>query len=366
MSKGKMYLIFLTPLKRYFFGNEKTFGEGNEVNYYARSNRFPAQTSVLGMLRFELLKQNDMLKSVRGNLVINDKEKAKEFIGESGFSITGNNKFGKIYSLSPVILSDGNNFFYLSSKEHGIISNNKSAEEIGEIVPVDNPGTINGFFNHQSPQNSGLLFRNFEPKMGFYEHLRGINNSRMTKNLSDIFIRYSQVGILKNRQTNNDERGFYKQDSWGLKTGYSFAFFAELSDDIKLSSNIVKIGGEKSMFNMVVSDGSDMYTKLFQEETSFENGSTYKLVLLSDTYSDASLYSLCSHVLTETSDFRYIKTRVDDTKNYSEEPRKSSKLNLLKRGSVLFTSEPAGLTGKIVSEIPFRNIGYNYFKINRI
>jgi CRISPR-associated protein Cmr3 len=54
------YLIKLYPIDRYFFGSDVTFGADNS-NYFVRSVYFPQQTTLLGMLRYYLLLQNNML-----------------------------------------------------------------------------------------------------------------------------------------------------------------------------------------------------------------------------------------------------------------------------------------------------------------
>ena len=49
-------LIQLAPLSDFFFGGEATFGQGQNQHYFVRSNPWPQQTTLLGMLRYELLK----------------------------------------------------------------------------------------------------------------------------------------------------------------------------------------------------------------------------------------------------------------------------------------------------------------------
>lgn len=48
------YLIKLTPLDKFFFGQKKTFGDDN-VNYVVYSSFFPQQTALLGLLRYQVL-----------------------------------------------------------------------------------------------------------------------------------------------------------------------------------------------------------------------------------------------------------------------------------------------------------------------
>ncbi len=57
------YLIKLTPVDQFFFGGNITFGENKATqNYLVRSEKYPQQTTLLGMLRYQLLKTNSLLK----------------------------------------------------------------------------------------------------------------------------------------------------------------------------------------------------------------------------------------------------------------------------------------------------------------
>ena len=73
------YLIKLTPLDKFFFGQKKTFGDDN-ANYFVYSSHFPQQTTLLGLLRYQLLQiaGEDVFKDNK----IQDTNKAAKLIGE--------------------------------------------------------------------------------------------------------------------------------------------------------------------------------------------------------------------------------------------------------------------------------------------
>ena len=57
----KTCVVTLAPLEPYFFGSDKTFSfnmsDRTRNNYYIRSLESPSPTTILGMVRHELLKQ---------------------------------------------------------------------------------------------------------------------------------------------------------------------------------------------------------------------------------------------------------------------------------------------------------------------
>jgi hypothetical protein len=63
MSDFKTMYLSLKPTGAFFFGGENTFESRGKVNYLVRSNPFPQQTGILGLLRHLLLDINGMLDS---------------------------------------------------------------------------------------------------------------------------------------------------------------------------------------------------------------------------------------------------------------------------------------------------------------
>ena len=68
------YLIKLKPMGPYMFGGETTFGEGTKANYFARTNLLPQTSALLGVVRYEILRQNNLLNATTKVL----KEEAKK------------------------------------------------------------------------------------------------------------------------------------------------------------------------------------------------------------------------------------------------------------------------------------------------
>ena len=55
----KVFKVTLEPKDWFFFGGSSTFDNGTKTSYIAHSLLFPQQTALLGMIRYQLLKQNN-------------------------------------------------------------------------------------------------------------------------------------------------------------------------------------------------------------------------------------------------------------------------------------------------------------------
>ena len=86
------YLISLKPVGKFFFGGDMSFpvnGKKSEYSsYIIKSNKFPQQTSLLGMLRFLVLR-NDSSVFDAATQSITDRHAAAKLIGESSFVQSG-------------------------------------------------------------------------------------------------------------------------------------------------------------------------------------------------------------------------------------------------------------------------------------
>ena len=95
------YKINLKPLDWFFFGGEHTFNNGENESYIARSNHMPQQTTLLGMVRYQLLKQKGLLYRGDKDCDLKKKTNIDTIIGTSSFDIEADKSqsFGAIKSL---------------------------------------------------------------------------------------------------------------------------------------------------------------------------------------------------------------------------------------------------------------------------
>lgn len=320
------YRIELEPLGDFFFGGETTFGEDNERNYFAKSGKFPQQSALVGMLRFELLKAKKLLP------ISHDKKgEVKLLIGEKSFDFERNNNesgFGIIETISPVFLTDNNQDFIAAPFDY--VYKDSINWRSGNRVYLS--GNI---------KNRQIDFASFDVKNHNYETQYLGTKDRKRYSESDFFETNVKVGVntLKSRESGDDKEAFFKQEFVNTKDKRRFAFYTQLKEDVSENNTdlLVSLGGEQSMFRMNIKKAENTYERdcklLFEAKE--------KIILISD----ACVSSQQKEVLDKSADFawsdtvvfRNIKTSIDEN-NYANKPKKSSKIHLLKRGSVFYYS----------------------------
>ena len=355
MTKSKYYRIELRPLESFFFGGENTYGEDNEINYFVHSRHLPQQTSLLGMLRYQML--NDDQRSKFSN------EEMSDLIGNS-FAINSKlNDFGFIDSISPLFIRKENKDYFLSSYEN--VATDKKSDPLEKLKFETIKHKV--LYGADASKNEMPVLENYKPKNGFKEVWISDDDSQFamykTEETPDgVFYEKEQVGIQKNQTGETDDKAFFRQSSYIMTQGYSFAFYVVFNQDIELKNDIVTLGGEQSKFAMTVSGfDHNILAKTFPDNQQIQDGDECRLVLLSDAYANNSVYDHCVFAITDTTDFRYIQ-KFSDKDNFSSVPCKSSKFNLLKRGSVFYTRNISKLK-QALNNPAFKQIGYNYFII---
>lgn len=364
------YLVTLTPLDTFFFGGETTFGQNEGANYFAKSNLFPQQTTILGALRYELLRQNGLL------LVKDSKQEEKiKLIGEESFDVNKDNTFGIIEKISPIFMHyDGKNYF-MRSKEFVV---EKITEKETKTVPLtltflDGTHQLNGIVQSAKIPLLKKGKDAFNPKEAFAEQLVQGNE---IENIDDIFKSIQKIGITKykdgipkpqNGKAPDNSLGFYKQTSYRLEKGWAFAFYLELTET-KLKGGIIKMGGENRPFAMQLTTVAQSIIHYKDTATPEFNGT--KIILLSDAFVEADIYQYCAFAITDIKTFRNIKTSLSTTTKWSDlgdnrdQPSKTpEKWQILERGSVLFAKNDNIEALKTALNVPhYQKIGYNIFQ----
>ncbi|HOY32221.1 MAG TPA: type III-B CRISPR module-associated Cmr3 family protein [Bacteroidales bacterium] len=393
-------LITLKPLTPYFFGGENTFGDG-KINYFARSNYLPQQTTLLGMLRHELLIQN--------NLIGTDPiaKEWKLLIGEDSFQKLNNkfvDDFGAIKNISPVFISDGNIHYTTQTLDwanYGLEKDekvNNCAVMDMKIAPVivDFFNAPNDFviFENYSKSIPSLLVNNkpFDPKYGLvslwvssdgknlrqwdyvdpleFEDTHGFDNG--------FFIKHEQVGIHREIVKRRDDKGdFYKQVFYKLANDFCFAFFVDLDlpNDKEFGSRIITMGGERSFFKMEVTDAKEKsFDNIFDKKTFQENHCREHdvIILTSNCFCSNDVIENCLFTINDDVNFQNIVTQQKNAVNYvafqkGGVTKSGENLTLLKRGTVLYPY--TGKTNEVEKALKsdaFNKIGYNkYLIINK-
>lgn len=366
MSK---YLITLKPLGKYFFGGDMTFQVGHDEksefneafsSYIIESNKFPQQTSLLGMMRYLLLTQSPQIFSrERNKISCQSPDDVIKLIGPESFRVLNghdqSNNFGQINSLEPCFLrNDKENLLPLPKDYHFDISFGRN-----ESTSV--------FYNARAlslPRVDG-----YNPKSSYDLLYIGLQSGTIYKE-DDIFQKDIRIGINKNYNGRSDTKGFYKQISYRLKNDFHFAFVIDCDFDLKDCRNeIVSLGADGSRFSLTATMIDTGKINLTYPDNSLKKVSGgCRVILLSDTMLDTTDLASVQFSITETIPFRFLCTNVE-TSNYSilgDAKRVKERYYLYEKGSVFYFTDKtdAEKFGQLVSDKKeFYQIGYNYYII---
>lgn len=382
------YLITLTPTDKFFFGGEMKFSIGGQkdrnASYIIKSNYFPQQTALLGMLRFLILRTSKGCFS-NGEIVEQMKENVKALIGEKSFSVNKDH--------------DKNDFGAIESITGCFIQMQRAGEEKWvRLEPAGYDTEFNISFTedkHGFHNGCPLLLPDItrkDPKskkkgLGYDKYFR-VTCSDGSKEIlyrpDDIFIEDGRLGINRDIRTGKTENNaLYKQKNFrfNTKTGtFRFAFYAEIDEsklDTEFSSCKVKIaslGADNSNFSIGISKAD----KPDCEKQETAEGGTYRIVLLSPAFLAPADVRLTDFAIAETMPFRFLKSSLD-SKSYNLSGgglARSKKYELYAPGSVFFIKEE--ITGKdgnrsrlqefkaaLEVKKEFRQIGYNQYRVMR-
>ena len=330
MEKKYRYLIQLTPISSYFFGGENTFGEGKSASYFAKSNRYPSQATLLGVMRYEILRQRNLLG-------LSDRNQCEQIIGPRSFSIDeavnvdGKMDFGIIDSLSPLFLQDRktNSFFTAMPLDEG----------------VDLGWETERCYLSGIQSTRMLISANFEPK-NYDNYLYYVNpeKKRLDEILeercegSKIFQVVEQIGITKNKKERHDtdDDAYFKQELVVLHPDLCFACTMATKQPLQIGSTMVFMGAYRSVFKLEISQpdflpdfcasGSENYFAPLSRADRY--------LLLSDAYLQSNVWRKADFIWGEAVDFRSIKSHVKDGLSWKK-PEKGCLYHLQAKGSVL-------------------------------
>lgn len=393
MSNPIIYQVDFRPLDVFFFGGEQHFGEGDDANYFVRSNFFPQQSGVLGMLRHQLLIQNDCIP-VKGKEV-----EASKLIGSESYDINGSTKeFGSIKNISPIFITTENGILFPEAFEY-YIHEKKDPDNLSqiEVSLIDKAAKTLLYPRNENPSiiSAGndylgkfeimeLLVAKSGARYNYCHDKYFIKKGTLPEN--GMFLETGKPGIQKalRKQKGAKDQGFYKQYSYSFPKKTCFTFFVEIDRSIatNFASGRIMLGGEKSPFEMIVEEFKGKESP-FNEESGFYNGlykansSLNKIVCISDCIAKDNLAEDVTFMSNPMIDFRNSRTKVAQTSNYYKMhtryespqskydlPVRSNKYQLLKRGSVLWvTDDQLEFVSKHIKKDQHRVIGYNYIKI---
>lgn len=374
---SKPYLITLTPTGKFFFGGDMTFAvngkETDFTSYIIRSNKFPQQTSLLGMLRFLILRNNNYVFDNEKRTITKHAE-AINLIGPKSFVNSGiRGDFGKIIDIYPCFLQkDGTSIRSLERDCKYKVSF----------------GDTNGVTNHRDSLNV--------PLVEGYDSKDGISSLYLVDNVevpeSDIFVEDVCNGINRDIITGKTEdNALFKQISYRLNPKlyqyekpdydnkrkrkkdtdnndiftlcqYCFAFYAkvDLDDFASYSGQIVQVGGDNSQFVIGIKE----CTVPQSDECKGK-----KVVLLSPAYLTKEDLADVRFAITDTVPFRCMTTETKSVQSYNKRNKMygyTKALSLYDKGSVFYFQDEDKaeiFTQKLKSHADFYQIGYNHYQV---
>lgn len=342
---------------KFFFGGDMTFTvnglETDYTSYIIRSNKFPQQTSLLGMLRFLILR-NDPKVFDGSSQNITDREGAKVLIGAKSFELSGSKgDFGVIKNISPCYVqakdeSEKWTILSLLPKDAYLkVDFSKSTKAVLNGVEVDIPQT------------------DYDPKK-YHETSYMVEGSNQTIKESDIFIEDVCNGINRNIHTGKtDDNALFKQVSYRLKEGCRFAFYAGIDLDNLLDYNgqVVSVGADNSQFVIGISEGEEQKNEITEGKV---------VTLLSHAYLTEKDLRSVRFAITDIIPFKCMITHTDSVKSYNKRNQifgYSDKLSLYAAGSVFYfktESEASAFADKLKAHADFYQIGYNHFQVTNL
>ena len=379
------YLIKLTPLDKFFFGQKKTFGDDN-ANYFVYSSHFPQQTTLLGLLRYQLLQiaGEEIFKDNK----IQDEHKAGELIGKQSFSpfVKDKLQFGIIQSLSPVFIIDKKKD---EGKEEYFLPVSKRFQKKKEKAPYS-------LLHLSCEDECPPIFGEYKPKKGLASCWLS-SKSHTLLNEEDFFTKDERIGIRKDYEGATNDDAFFCQRYYRFKNfkkvvedeeakvckqppvrvhDFCFATVLETEKAIeheKLDGRIVYLGGERQPFLMEVSE--ETFKLTIESSTLTSDEKHYTVVLLSDAMIEPEHLEGVKFASTEVKDFACLLTHVGTRKFYNKENKRQTQYltesatalsvqkELYARGSVFYfdTKEQANQFCEDLEKVPnFHTIGYNH------
>lgn len=357
-----MYLkIVLRPLEPYFFGGERnqafTGGINSELSeqnpYFIRSNRFPSQTTLFGLLRYLGIENPDPSYRIDPNV-----------IGVQSYDLFEARSYGMIHSISPLLLQDDKGDLYLPAPRNRMAA--KWGEDPENIAPY-HPFT---HYTRVSTLDGDRLLpaEDYNEKTAYDG--ADIINLRDGTLRGNVFISQIRVGINRSAQRKNSElSGFFKKQYYTLSKGYAFVFFADVADGFPVHADRVVFAGQG---RTPISVKIEKWEKpnFRYPAVCFSGGLT--AIAQSDVFYPgtlAELRSRCALVMAELKEHRQFTTNANARNTASRYSKAKESLRLIPAGSVFLFTDTDQLAAfrshmEAVSKIPniagLNHIQYGY------
>jgi CRISPR-associated protein Cmr3 len=353
------YFITLKPLEPFFFGGEHTFGnddsrgEKKESRYFAKSELFPQQSALLGMLRKAILnKKKIMTLHKKGEWVDSQKKKfestnknyqeATRLIGKGKFTYDAEFDIGVLKNISPVFICKNGENYFIDAKDR-------------EYTPKYSADTM---IIKNNLQNI-ILFEGFNAKKPSETQLRSKNKSLK---FDKLFKSTQTIGIKKSKDGKTEDDAFFMKESYLLKDKAEFAFIVQSDEDMCfLNKTLVTLGADQSSFMLHIKKCDEEFKELTKEIYPAKNGFN-RIILLSETLLTAEAYALCNFIMGERKTMRHLEA-IEKGQKWRKQ-HKSKRYYLFQRGTVIYTNELKALQ-KELNKPYLQKIGINQYTASK-
>lgn len=341
-DKTYKYIVRLTPVGSYFFGGETTFGDGKNQNYLVRSCILPQVSAVLGVLRYEILRRNNLLETGAENDA-EKKEKWPEYIGKPFNIEAPAASYGQIREISPI---------FMERKSDGVLFTPCPAD-LGYEVTFGNDEKVS-YFGEEIPQpliaeqgtNTFCDFKHYD------NWKKWIGTDGKTIDADKIFINDERVGINKLDSSSDRDKAYFEQTQIRLGDGYHFCFSVTTSEKLDEKPVFVQMGGNRSTFKMELESADVDLVGKFREVLHRDG----RLLLLGDAWIKSEERENYDFIWGERIVNRYISNIHKWNGNRSE----TMLYHLLGRGSVIYANDKR-LTELKKNDDNLSKVGLNIF-----
>lgn len=345
------YLMKLEPIEPYFLGTERKFSYDQDdlkSPYYIKSGFIPSQITILGLLRFLLLKRMGLLKD--------DYSQNEDLIGSKSFNLEVKNRleiqqnFGAIHNIGPLFLIDNQEKLYIKSPYNH--QKEESTYQPYQLKAVSSNGI-----------DTSVVLENFSGKLGISDSYLRISDKKIFET-KEIFREEVRVGIFKE----DEKSAFFKKGYMALNTEQpitGFGCFIELDETNPLLTSIelefqdvLFIGQGKAVCKVTLKK---------QEETLQHHAQT---ILAQSCNQNVNIYYALSDTLfIENPNYcysiikkEYLRNLITKPKQVRKPPLKKSNLyQVVKAGSVFFVKNEDTIAFENACHVEdYKKIGMNH------
>ena len=293
----KQYLVKITPQEPYFFGNDKSFKTretetGGQISgrYFTKSEKTPAASTIMGMMRYILL---PVKKSDFSKYTAEDKKKNAETVGAESFVFGKKGQsFGVIKEISPLFLINGRDFLVPAPFNHKC--GEKFYSPFCEYKPI------------KTPDGDYLYTNEYNSKTGIFSGYMRLSDGKIFEE-KDIFLFETRTGT----NALSTEEVLYKREYVNMKKGFSFGVYVTLEDGALPEDTIVFMGQKKSVFSV-------SFTPM--ENTLPEKISQYirpgEIYCFGDSFVKSDIYKDVLFAASKTRDYRGFETNYGKVKKH--------------------------------------------------